>query len=265
MSHVKSIEINRLVNKTLSHQLRGTELQVLQKLLLCLPVAGAGHDLGGLYTMSIGYTARVVGRGKESVRQAIEALQARNILLINQQTWEGTQDKNGNRKKTGAAHEITLSEAFKNFVLNHAKGHVLPWIFHFSQAFKAKKDKLVAKAKAAKEKFLKSRGIEVPKALEEAKNLPKTIKKILFPNSADTSAKATGGQKSYVQKWKEEKAAAMNKLAKDIISLKNPKDVQAMFDYYGDFLVKKAYAKSHKDASCQLLEAIKQKRIARKS
>ena len=154
--HCTSIQINQFLNSYLSHHLKGIDLQYLTKIFLNLPCQGKqGHNSDASYTMPLSYTAKILGRGVESIRTAQERLHARGIITIDGESWDEYRRKDGGRKKTGMLQEVRFSLEFKK-VMRATFNKITPtWIFEVCEGFRHKAQALKAKALEAKERHKK--------------------------------------------------------------------------------------------------------------
>lgn len=155
--HCKSIEINQFINTYLSQHLKGNALAYITKLFLNAPCQSKkGHSLDEAYSMSLKYTAKILGRSRETIRRLQEELHALGIITIDNQSWEAYHDAQKRRKKTGLIQDVRFSIQFKNMVKRFlSKDKQIEWTFTKPESFLEKCQKHITKAKEAKDRFIK--------------------------------------------------------------------------------------------------------------
>ena len=154
--HCTSIALNQMLNQYVSHHLKGTELNLISKIFLNLRCEGdRGHNIDGVYCQPLSFTARTVGRCKETVRRSLERLHALGLVTIDGRTWQASIDEQGRRCSTGMIQEVRLSKKFKKQMGLFLKGAKnLTWPFEVHGGFEKKVEQLREKAKEAKERFM---------------------------------------------------------------------------------------------------------------
>ena len=153
-----SVEINRFLNHFLSNHLTGIDLQYAEKFLINTPCQGKkGHDLSSSYDLPLTYTAKILGRKKESVRLAQERLHALGLITVDGKTWEEYRKKDGSRRCTGYTQVVALSGRFIDVIGRVIKARQkVDWLFRFCDGFLEKQRKRKARAVEAKKRFLES-------------------------------------------------------------------------------------------------------------
>lgn len=154
--HCTSVALNQLLNQYLSLHLKGTELNLITKIFLNLRCEGdRGHDMDGVYRQSLSFTARTVGRSKETVRRSLERLHAQGLITVDGKTWKASLNDRGKRRSTGMIQEIRISKRLKKQIGMYVKGvKNLSWPFKAHREFEKKADKLRAKSREAKRRFM---------------------------------------------------------------------------------------------------------------
>lgn len=154
--HCKSIEINRFINSYLCQHLKGNALAYITKLFLNTPCESTkGHNLDEAYTFPLNYTAKILGRSRETIRRLQEDLHALGIITVDKQSWEAYHNSKNQRTKTGMVQEVRFSKMFKAIIKRFlSKEKNIVWIFSKPAAFLKKCETKIAKAKAAKDQFL---------------------------------------------------------------------------------------------------------------
>ena len=154
--HCTSVEINKFLNHFLSHHLSGIELQYTEKFMMNSPCTGKkGHNISAIYDLPLSYTARILGRKKESVRLAQERLHALGILTVDGKTWEEYRRTDGRRRCTGYTQVVALSGRFKDLMRSYLRDKKQAlWGFQFGEGFLEKQKERKRKAQEAKKRFL---------------------------------------------------------------------------------------------------------------
>lgn len=154
--HCISIDINKFINSYLSQHLRGSDLAYITKLFLNAPcVADKGHNLDAPYVFPLNYTAKILGRGRESTRRVQENLHALGLITVDGESWQEYQDNKNRRKKTGMVQEVRFSDDLKRTIKKYlSKEKIIEWIFEAPKAFLKKCSERLTRAKEAKSKFL---------------------------------------------------------------------------------------------------------------
>ena len=171
-----SIQINQFQNGYLCHHLKGIDLQYIEKLFLNAACEGKkGHNLKSTYQMPLNYTARILGRGRESVRLAQERLHARGIITVDGKDWNAYRHQNGKRIATGYPQVIGFSTLFLRTMGQFLKRQAAKWIFDFTDGFKTKARRLKEKAVAARERYLKNSPINREEVKGQVKQILNSI------------------------------------------------------------------------------------------